>query len=349
MLCILAAVSVTGVLHGSECYAQSAREVETGLVEFDNVFVLQDTVRLDPSAIIGRIDDMDISDSGTMLILDGSGLTVHHFSATGQLLYELVVTECHPGADFAPWNARFIGDGRIIAWDARGSAYLFDAAGHCTDFVRSGELVNISAMCANGDFIYAKPMTSSEKNEVKVFSRRLELLENVPIENTLWPNLTAALWVTEGRDLECFEDGAWYAYVYSTDATPVRPQGTVTHHKPPFLITRRRDKPSTDFYDRRGLFDASNVMGLYRLDASTRVLVHRGLRLHGKSLQGVGLTIVDHRERFPSFSTVFSTGSLKGAGGGLLYVRGDHEPLPDGDLGNPMILRYRFEHLNADG
>ncbi len=346
VLCVLVAVSIH-VLYGGVCSAQSAQEVGTNLVDFDNVFVLQDTVRLDQAVIIGKIDDMDVSDSGTMLVMDGSTRTVYHFSATGQLLYELSVTECHPGANFTPWNARFIGDGHIVAWDARGAAYLFDAVGHCTDYVRSDEMINIHAMCAHGDFIYAKPLVLSETMEVRVFSRRLELMEKIPIETTMWPNLTRIVWIKEGRSLECFDDGVWYAYVYSTDATPIRPQGSFTHHKPPFLKTRKRDKPSPDPRDMRGLYDSSDVLGLYRLNVSTRMIAHMGLRHHGKVLQGLGLTIVDHRNSFPSISTV-SPRSLMGAGAGLLYLRGDHELLSDGDVGNRLILRYRFVPPTAD-
>ncbi|MCY4159686.1 MAG: hypothetical protein OXE92_02625 [Bacteroidetes bacterium] len=329
------------ILFNSTCLAQPAREVDAKLVNFDDVFVLQDTVRFDPAVIIGRIDDMDISDSGTMLILDNSARTIYHFSATGQLLHELSVMECHPGANFVPWNARFIDDEQIIAWDAKSAAYLFDTDGHCTDYVRSEELVNIQAMCAHENVIYAKPLAFSEMMEVKLFSRRLELKEKVPIEINKWPNLTRILWIKEGRSLECFDDGVRYAYVYSADAIPVIHQENAIAYKPPFLLTRKRDKPTLNPHDMRGLFDSSDVIGLYRLNATTRMIAHRRLRHRGDVLHGIGLTIVDHNNSYPGISTVFS-GSFMGAGRGLLYTQGDHELLPDGDIGNPLILRYRF-------
>ena len=173
----------------------------------------------------------------------------------------------------------------------------------------------------------------------------------MPIETTRWPKLTSALWIKEGRSLACFDDGAWYAYVYHADAIPVRLQGTVMRYEAPFLKERRRDKRSTELSDLRGLVDSSEVLGLYRLDGTTRMIAHLRLRHRGKSLKGTGLTIVDHQNRFSGISTVWSSEKrLVGAGNGLLYLGGDHESLPDGNVGNPLIFRYRFVRpQTADG
>ena len=58
--CAVVVVFVMGTLFSSASHAQDVHEVEAKLVDFDELFVLEDTVRLDPSVIIGDVSDMDI-------------------------------------------------------------------------------------------------------------------------------------------------------------------------------------------------------------------------------------------------------------------------------------------------
>ena len=44
---------------------------------------------------------------------------------------------------------------------------------------------------------------------------------------------------------------------------------------------------------------------------------------------------------FPGRSTV-SPVTPQAAGNGYFYAVGSNEPLPNGDVGNPVIVRYRF-------
>ncbi len=349
--CAVVVVFVMGTLFSSASHAQDVHEVEAKLVDFDELFVLEDTVRLDPSVIIGDVSDMDINAAGDMLITDEVARTFYRFSATGKLMYELSAEECHPAAEFGiSIGARFTGDGRIIVWNSSsGDGYIFDGeSGVCTDYVKSEKLVNVSAVCVHNDSVFAQPLAFHGEVDMRVLSSTdLTFLGNTPIKPTQWPKLTSVLQSKSGRSMECFDDGAWYTYVYSADATPVKHLGKVTHYKPPFFNKRTRDKLTTDFDDRRGLFGPSEILGLYRLNSSTRLVVHFFLRYRGARLRGAGLTIVDHKNRFAAVSTVSSLREkmdliFTGAGNGVLYFKGDHEPLADGDVGNPLLLRYRF-------
>ena len=331
-------------------YAQSPRTVETELVPFDKLFVLEDTVHLDRSVIIGGFEEMDVSNSGDLLITDHVARSVYRFSATGELLHELTVAECDPGAERNHWpkSARFLPGGGALMWDGMGKIHLFNKAGQCIDLVRSEHFVNISGICARQDSIFTMPhMPKFVK--AKVFTSSFELLEEIELETPKWPALMGQVMLAPGRSLECFDDDAWYTYIYHADAKSLRFKSI--QHQPPFLVERRRDIPSSrgvgDLRSLSALYDASRSRGLFRLDSSTRVMVHTGLRYRKGVLEGdIGLTIVDHKDRFVSVSTTTSMKAPKGAGNGRIYFRiyfrDGHESLPDGGVGNPMLLRYRF-------
>ena len=291
--------------------------------------------------LIGRIKDLDISVSGEMLLVDDVAHKVYHLSATGRLLHELSVVDCHPGAMPGSYNARFLGDGQIIMWDTRNaSTYLFDSNGQCIKYVQSPDLINMNGMCAHEDKIFTMPIHSSQR--AKAFSRDLDLLEEFELEPERWPVLVTSMLVRPGHNLECFDDGPWYIYIYSMDATPIGREAGFSRFKPAFFVERKRDIRRPTPTRLMGLNDASSVVGLYRLDNSTRVVVHSRIRHRNKWLGDWGLTIVSHKNLFPSVSVPFPRKGFKGGGNGMLYFQGDHEPLEDGLLGNPVLVRYRF-------
>ena len=310
--------------------------------DFEDVFALEDTIRLDQSVLIGRIKYLDVNASGELVIVDGNARKVYHFSSTGRLLHDLSVVDCAPGAMFSPHAARFIGDGQILVWDASySSAYIFDSNGRCIKNVKSPHLVNINGMCAHGDTIYAMPIHSAQK--AKAFSRDLDLLDEFELEPERWPVLITSMLVNAGRSLECFDDGAWYTYIYSMDATPIGRASGFKRYEPSFFVERKRDLQRSDRWNMLRLGEASSVVGLFRLDNSTRIVVHAGIGQRNRSLPGYGLTIVSHKDLFPPVSLpLLSRQGFRGAGNGMLYFTSDNELLDDGNLGNPMLIRYRF-------
>ena len=54
-----------------------------------------------------------------------------------------------------------------------------------------------------------------------------------------------------------------------------------------------------------------------------------------------GISVASNAGQFFPRSTISSFRPVA-AGYGYAYRRGNHELLPDGDVGNPLILRYRF-------
>ena len=57
-----------------------------------------------------------------------------------------------------------------------------------------------------------------------------------------------------------------------------------------------------------------------------------------------GLSVASNTGQFPARSTI-SQVYPQAAGGGYFYAVGEHEPLPNGEFGNPVVLRYRFREL----
>ena len=346
----LASVVLSSALLSIASYAQKPRTVKTTLVDHDELFVFEDTIRLDPSVIIGTVRDLDVNSEGELLITDSNARNVYRFSATGRLLYELIVEECHPGAeaDFHPFSARFIGDGRMITWANSGRAFLFDDTGHCIEYAKSADFIAIG-VCARKDSIFTLPAPAPVRMTMKVLGSNLDLLEEIAIEPMRWPNMTKVL-ARPGRQLGCFDDDVWYIHNYSPDAIPLRRQETMIQYQHPYFKERTRDLPSPSPRDFKGFNDASWVYALHTLDNSTHLVVHHTLRRLGQLVGKSGYTIVDHKNRFASVSTLATRRHLVGSGGGMLYYKGDHELLSDGELGNPVILRYRFiPPQNKDG
>ncbi len=331
------------VIAGLSCFlfsniirAQTDRVEDTRLVEFDEVFALEDTVRLDPSVLIGWIWDLDVNSAGEILITDYGARNASVWSATGQFLRELSVEECDPGAGFQPFGAQFVGNGHIMAYDGRGRAYVFDGAGKCVMNAKGAEFVNITSACAREDTIFAMPHPrprGAPVAKLKAYSRSLVLLEEIAIEPPQWPNLAAQV-VTPGRSLACFDDGVWYMYQGHMDASSVQPQSAQVQYKPPYFVKRRRDAP-VDI--RRGSSNdaGTGVYGIFSIDGSTRVVAH-----YPKG-EGIGLTIVDHKNRYFAVSTITPFWP-EAAGNGMLYFTGDVEMLSNGEKGNPVLIRYRF-------
>ncbi|MCY3999526.1 MAG: hypothetical protein OXF06_02475 [Bacteroidetes bacterium] len=88
--------------------------------------------------------------------------------------------------------------------------------------------------------------------------------------------------------------------------------------------------------------------GIFALDDDTRMLVYRTIndRWLPKGAEDLyvymGLSIASNIGQFASVSTISSFVPLA-TGYGYLYGQVDPELLSDTDLGNPLILRYRFK------
>jgi len=89
--------------------------------------------------------------------------------------------------------------------------------------------------------------------------------------------------------------------------------------------------------------------GIFALDAHTCMLVYRNIedRWLPKGAEDLylyrGVSITSNTGQFSSVSTISSFVPLA-AGYNYLYAQSDPELLADGDIGNPIVLRYRFIH-----
>ena len=157
-----------------------------------------------------------------------------------------------------------------------------------------------------------------------------------------------------GRTIDCFDDGAYYVYAESMDAIPVESSLSRTQYKPDFFEWRPEDLPETYVYNsienkHRLRKEYPSTIAVFALNGSTRMVLYTNLD-SGWSLSDVrtaerfGLSVASNTEQFPARSTI-SPVYPQAAGGGYFYVVGEHEPLPNGEFGNPVILRYRFKEL----
>ena len=151
------------------------------------------------------------------------------------------------------------------------------------------------------------------------------------------------------RNIDCFGDGPYYAYQESMDAIAARPAGAVTQQRPEFYSERPQDiQPQMSREERRVEWKKYlTTTGVLALDSQTRMVAYDNLderwRPEGVADDGsrMGISIASNDGRFPPRSTIIPFRPVA-AGHGYIYSVGDHEQLPDGNLGNPLVLRYRF-------
>ena len=354
MMIWLLAISAVGCFSNSE-----VRTVRAPLVPFVELFSPPDTLRLDPTVIIGHIGFLDLNARGEILLTDHSANSVHLYSPSGSYVRSYSARECLPdNTSFYPWSSRFIGGNRIMTMRFAGGAAVFDADGTCFAGKRA-LMPYVKAFCAHNDSIIAQQIHFEEEATVNAYSPELETLGEVFIEPPRLKNLNEYFAGQRGRTIDCFDDGAYFVYAESMDATPVDSTLSVTQHKPDFFEWRPDDLPddmldqSSDDQDR--LFEAyPSAIAVFALNGSTRMVVHSYLDSkwsisdNRTSVEyGLGLSVVSNSGQFPARSTIPPV-YPQAAGGGFLYAVGEHESLPNGEFGNPVILRFRFMPPQAE-
>ncbi|MCY4672450.1 MAG: hypothetical protein OXD43_01560 [Bacteroidetes bacterium] len=107
--------------------------MEPPLVPFEELFVLEDTVRLDYSVIVGKISFMDVDPEGNFLITDGIGNSVFLFSPTGEHRRIYNPLACLSGRDvFRPWNSLFLDGGKVMTLNLSYGVVVFSPDGSCS-------------------------------------------------------------------------------------------------------------------------------------------------------------------------------------------------------------------------
>ncbi len=232
-----------------------------------------------------------------------------------------------------------------------GGAVVFNADGSC--FAEKRVLMPYAkAFCANKDSIIAQQIHIEEQAEAHVYSPMLETIGEILIEPPRLISLNRNFAGQQGRIVDCFDDGAYYVYAESMDAIPVESSLSRTQYEPDFFEWRPEDFPDNyDFLENQLQLrkEYPAAIAVFALNGSTRMVVYAYLDSKWSSsdvraAEAYGLSVASNTGQFPARSTISPVRPLA-AGGGYFYVVGEHEPLANGEFGNPVILRYRLRHF----
>ena len=342
------------LLAGCATSPQQSRISDSLVVSFDELFAPADTVRLDPSVLIGWISFLDVNLAGSLLVTDGIGRSVNLFSPSGEFVRAYSVPECLPDIEnFQPFGSRFLGEDRVVVMTSGGAAAVFSKDGRCIGATRRLPEPSLG-FCTSTESIFflgipSMMIRTADQNAIIVYSPELRRLRAIPVKLPEFPVLNAGRGGIMGRNIDCFSDGPFFTYLGSMDAIPAQPNDIFSIQRPEFYEKRPRDLSAEMSLEakRRERNNYITTDGIFALDGNTRMLVYRNMddQWQPEESEGlhmrVGVSIASNTEQFPNRSTVSSVLPIA-TGYGYIYSRGDPELLPDGDVGNPSVLRYRF-------
>ena len=345
--CLVLAGLLTGYAPRSNASSQDV-VYTSELVPFEDLFVVADTLVLDPSVILGHVWFMDVDASGSVLITDIQSDLAHLFTPTGLHQATYSMDTCFP-SDFGHslWISRFADDDRIILTTSGGIIVVFDRPGNCLAAKRKVAL--IQSFCTLGDSMYAfRGPLGPSMSIMDVYSLDLESGREIVLEDPEFNRLNQTFHGIAGRDVACFDDGPWYKYHEDMDARAVYGDSGMAKARPDFFVRRNRDIPvGLGTQQRQRVLNAYPLMvGLYALDEDIRVgafsNIDEAYRTENVTSRDVnGLSIVSNSNQFRAVSTV-PYRFPKTARNGYLYFLGEHVPMENGDVGNPALIRYRF-------
>ena len=345
---MLMAIALIGVGCNSE--ESEIRVARPQMVPFSELFQPADTIRLDASVLVGHYTFIDVDEAGNLLVTDEMSRITHLFSATGVHMMSYSAPDCVPDeADFEPVSSRFIRGGRIVVMSrARGGA-VFDRGGDCLVGTRMWNDLSKS-ICTQGDSIFLLKGVPGGKPSISVYDSALEPLTDIPIRSPRLIMLNRTTNGLPGRSLECFDDGVHYLYIEDMDSWPVRVDSSRIRHQPEFFRQRPDDVSGIPSIER--LREYPSAVAVFALDKSTRMVAfieldQKWARWRGESGPMIGLSVASNENRFPGRSTI-SHAFPKSAGNGYFYAEGEHESLPDGEVGNPILIRYKFIPPQSD-
>ena len=345
ILVLLVALFLTG------CQSQesSVHTVRAPTIPFDELFVLEDTVRLDPAVLVGQIAFIDVNPSGEILVTDHQANLTYLFSSSGNHLQSYSALACLPDdVHFYPWSTRFLGNEHVVTTQFAGPAIVFNLDGSC--YANTKMLMPYAkAICVKEDSVFAQQVGIQEQATANVYSPMLEKIEEILIEPPRLISLNTNFAGQRGRTIDCFDDGPYYVYAESMDAIPVRSSSSRIQFRPDFFEWRPEDLPDAPPHDenmRRRRKEYQSTIAVFALDGSTRMVSYSDLesRWHSGDINAdrqLGLSISSNSGQFPARSTISSV-YPQGAGNGYFYAVDENEMLPDGNYGNPLILQYKF-------
>ena len=339
-------------LMGIGCRPESdeIRVVRSQMVSFSELFQPVDTIRVDASVLVGHYTFIDVDEAGNLLITDEAGQITHLFSATGMHLTSYSVPDCVPDeGDFLPASSRFLGGGRIVVMSRGQGAAVFDRGGDCLVGTRLWNMYSKS-ICTQEDSIFMHLKDPRETTSVSVYDSTLAHLTDIQIRSPRLTMLNLTHSGLPGRSIECFDDGAHYHYIEDMDSWPVRVDNSRIRYQPDFF--RRRPNDVSGIPPIEQILEYPMGIGVFALDKSTRMvpfiyLDREWMRWSEESGHLIGISVASNTGQFPGRSTISHVWPIS-AGNGYFYAEGEHEPLPDGEVGNPILIRYRFVPPQSD-
>ncbi len=321
-------------------------------VDFGELFVPEDTTRLDNSVLIGRIWMLDVNANGEFLVLDTQSQGVYLFSPGGELVRTMTVTDCHPEAEVSfTSQATFLDELHVAVLNNRG-VIVFDRNGACVRASIDGDFATSSGgICSHRDTVFTMPFAVRDSTFIRAYAADFAQLDQFPLPAPQFPIRAAVTPTYAGFAMACFDDDVWWVYSESFDASSRLQSTRAPRFKPDFFVDRTRDYPEFGLVTQANMqsvtemlnkaeAEATAVLGMFALDSSTRMVVYGGLDT-GDEEFSTGAVIASHTGRFPGVSTLLS-GFPSAAKGGMLYMATDPEDQPDGEVANPAIVRYRF-------
>ncbi len=330
---VLALAGVSACQPGERPY----RVVDSEFMEFGELFSPVDTVRFDASVLVGTMSFVDLSDQGDFLITDDQMDEFHFFSASGEHVRTFAVSQCNPEGSGFLHSARFLADGSVIA-KTSGGAYAFSTDGSCKK--RLLELPSIRpSFCEWRGHTY---FLNTSLSPPRIFAWSLDsgIVEEYDLRMPAFPSITSAYRGIVGRELACFDRGVFFRYAESSDAEPLFPGNEPVVHRPTHFRPIRRDMIRTDDMGARTddvldlMREATFSSGIFELDESRRLV-----KFHtwGRQTQ-INIVNMETQTSVSSITDLL----LEVAEHGILYVLGDYEPLPSGEMGNQMLEVWRF-------
>ena len=311
-------------------------------MDSEDLFRPADTVRFDASVLIGSMRFVDVSAQGEFLITDDVSKAFHVFSSSGNHVHTFTAYQCNPEDRGHLLSARFLTGGRMIATTSSG-VYAFNADGSCEK--RLLEITaNRPSFCEWRGSAYFLVLNLPTP-KIYAYSIESGVVRDYDLRKPKFPGVTSVKRGRIGRQIACFDHGVFYRYPESSDGEPLFPGNAPVIHRPTFYRPPQRDMKKIDDMGPRmdDLMELSReatyTSGLFELDEIHRLVTFETSRYR------TPLNIVN-TETQTSVSTVTDL-RFKLAKHGFMYVLGDFEPLPSGEVGNRMLELWRFSPFEA--
>jgi len=347
----------------------ATREVQTDLLErwnltpydeseddfprsaaFDSLFEPVGLFHIPEQVLVGRLDAVDVNDTGDLLLVDRIARAAILVTADGAEARALDPTDCHPGYQFFVMSAVFDPMGRIlVVSDTRPAGLYFNQAGDCLNPINFGGPTPWAVVGRDTTQI-ALEVTSLRTMIYELNSRnhKRTLFETTDFARLRARHRTENEMVSTGHDgVAMTGPGSPYVTLIDVSSGTVRTIG----EPPPGFRAFERDV-------RSGLSDSREIMadigaitegksitlGLYALTDSLLIVKYRNPNVTSQSDRSAQLQVLKTDGSIVSSGDLFLRAfnfKILGARHGFLFRRGSTYRTNDPESNRPIIV-YRW-------